>query len=250
MKNYEKLENFNQGNKVEVLSRVEQIIMITDEEKKKRREKIMELISCRRDFFIQKKDGIQNIVVPQEFRQSKKITFMAHYDVYPGSLGYNDNSSGVVALLNIMDKLPEIEFVFSDGEEIGGLGAELYAQTLFPDIVIAVDVVGVGDAIYYENTRGIDVKKLSPKDWHKNIFEIPDAIFHDAKIIAKYGVRSALIMSEYREKREHAIEDVFKYQHANVLDNRIEFISEEQIILVEEFLVSLGKNLVKESFKK
>ena len=55
------------------------------------------------------------------------IVLSAHYDAVPGSYGYNDNGMALITALKLINKLSaNVEFVFTNGEEQGGLGAEYY----------------------------------------------------------------------------------------------------------------------------
>lgn len=102
-------------------------------------------VNCDRKFFIQSylnKMGLDCPVISIEgknhlyvkfpvsqYDPSFKIkTVIAHYDVFPGSPGANDNSSSVVAMLDWAERLVNrktfhnIRMIFTDGEELGSEG--------------------------------------------------------------------------------------------------------------------------------
>ena len=93
--------------------------------------------------------GDMAVVVPA--KTGKAVVLCAHFDVFPGSLGYNDNGMSLVTLLSVLERLPEFaEVVFTNGEERGFLGARYYLERnrrrLFG--CVNLDVCGFGDAVY------------------------------------------------------------------------------------------------------
>jgi len=81
----------------------------------------------------------------------------AHYDCTPGSLGADDDASGVAAMMaaaNIMSKYSfnhTIRFIAFSGEEVGTYGSYLYARDAYKneDNIVAVlnaDMVGYADS--------------------------------------------------------------------------------------------------------
>ena len=93
---------------------------------------------------------------------------------YPNPKNYNDNTSGVVTLLEILMKLPKEErekvaFVFFDNEEKGLLGsmdfASKYGKQLSRKMVVNYDCVGDGDTFFMKYNRMMDTSKI------KEIFE-------------------------------------------------------------------------------
>lgn len=98
------------------------------------------------DFF-----SITNLIIPARV-QKDKIVLTAHYDVIPGSKGYNDNLSGVITLLLLAGEVTDnVEIVFCDKEECGYLGASYYIFKNRHELKmnINVDIVGIPGMIYY-----------------------------------------------------------------------------------------------------
>ena len=89
------------------------------------------------------------VVVPA--KTEKAVVLCAHFDVVPGSFGYNDNGMSLVTIRSVLGRLPEVaEVVFTNGEERGFLGARYYCnynrRRLFG--CVNLDVCGFGDTVY------------------------------------------------------------------------------------------------------
>ena len=82
------------------------------------------------------KYNIENIIGIHEGNYDEKKTFIlsAHYDSETKGPGADDNASGVLGLLEVMNVLSKydfdrtIKFIAFDGEEIGHLGSKLYVR--------------------------------------------------------------------------------------------------------------------------
>lgn len=116
--------------------------------------------------------------------QSEQLTFWAAYVTYFGVLflmllgpanksNANDNTSGVVTVLEIARSVPEIHrsrvcFVLFDLEEAGLIGSASYRKAHKPEtekqIVLNLDCVGDGDHIVFFPTKKLkkDRRKLNP----------------------------------------------------------------------------------------
>jgi hypothetical protein len=83
---------------------------------------------------LQETNDLTNIVARLKGTSGgKAVLLVAHYDTVPSSPGASDNSSGVATLLEILRALKagsplshDVMFLFSDGEEIGLLGAKAF----------------------------------------------------------------------------------------------------------------------------
>ncbi len=229
------------------MKRKKQILKIAHS--KDRVEAIASMIPSNRKFYIMEDNSVKNIVVPAIENIDKDITYIAHHDVVSCSYGYNDNTSGVVTLLNIISKLPFVNFVFTDKEEKGGLGIDFYLKNKKPDIVINVGVVGIGDTIFYQNTYGINLEEYIQKRF-KNIKKVENLMFHDGSIVKNYGIPTALIISYFKEQENRIVSGIFEYQHCNNKDNEIKYLNEKQIKKVENFLAELAINLKNKKYVK
>ena len=113
--------------------------------------------------FVRLDDG--TLVVPANSAdKANTIALCAHYDVVPGSLGYNDNGMSLVILLNLLDRLPDnAEVVFTNGEETGMTGARNYLDKMNvrPRACINLDVCGCFDQVYLDPMNCLEAQALS-----------------------------------------------------------------------------------------
>lgn len=89
------------------------------------------------------------VVVPAAAEEA--VVLCAHFDVVPGSLGYNDNGMSLAIILSMLNQLPDfIEVVFTNGEECGFLGARKYLRQNRKHLLgcVNLDVCGFGDTVY------------------------------------------------------------------------------------------------------
>ena len=131
------------------------------------------------------------LVVPSA---SERVTVLcAHYDAVDGSFGYNDNGMALVAALNLIHKLPaNVEVVFTNCEEQGGLGAEFYLQHTQKQVVgcVNLDVVGCFDQVYLDPMNCYAARSLTNCKQGKGMMP-----FSDAHIFARNGIRSICFSS-------------------------------------------------------
>ncbi len=89
------------------------------------------------------------VVVPAKTEEA--VVLCAHFDVVPGSLGYNDNGMSLAIILSMLNRLLDfVEVVFTDGEECGFLGARHYLRHNRKHLLgcVNLDVCGFGDTVY------------------------------------------------------------------------------------------------------
>lgn len=217
------------------MTSIKRIISITHPQKQYRRLLITQHI--KRPYTLQTQGSTTNIIIPARV-QKNKMTLTAHYDVYQGSKGYNDNSSGVVALLNIHDLVPDnVEIVFTDFEEFGGIGCELYLNLskIKPKQAINVDVVGLGNKLFYESyVGGISSKIPESLEYYKNV------PFSDSYIFRNFNIPNILLLSG--TKKETLISDIFNAQHNGPHDGDLSYISNEMIDFTSKTILNLVEN--------
>ena len=94
-------------------------------------------------------------------KTDQAVVLCAHFDVVPGSFGYNDNGMSLVTVLSVLERLPEFtEVVFTNGEERSSLGARYYGNLNRTRLLgcVNLDVCGFGDAVYCDPMRsGIEL---------------------------------------------------------------------------------------------
>ena len=112
----------------------------------------------------------RNIIIPARV-QTDKIVLCMHYDVVTGSPAYLDNTSAICMVLDARPELMQhdnVEIVFTDKEETGGIGSSLYCDNNDAKnvkLVINLDIIGHGDVIYYcyYNVHQDILQKLNEK---------------------------------------------------------------------------------------
>ncbi len=88
----------------------------------------------------------------------RRIVVGAHYDIFPGSPGANDNASGVAVALELVHRLAALDWhcgidvCFFDQEEVDQVGSAQYVKRFAGPAgfvtMIDVDVVGRGEELY------------------------------------------------------------------------------------------------------
>ena len=129
------------------------------------------------------------LVVPSA--AEKVIVLCAHYDAVPGSYGYNDNGMALVTALNLIHKLPyNVEVVFTNCEEQGGLGAEFYLHHTQKQVVgcVNLDVAGCFDQVYLDTMNCRAARSLT--NCKQGMMP-----YSDAHVFAKKGIRSVCLSS-------------------------------------------------------
>lgn len=83
-----------------------------------------------------------------------------------------DDRAGVVVLIETLKSIKatphDLYFVFTTQEEVGTRGAGTAAFSIDPEIGIAIDVTGTGDARFVENVHGVGQGSVckGPRPWH------------------------------------------------------------------------------------
>lgn len=137
-----------------------------------------------------------NILI-NEHGQYADLVLVAHYDVYTGSLGINDNTCSLAVLLNLCHNLPEnVKIVFTDKEETGMIGSSHYANTYKDKIgkVVVLDIIGYGDTLVY-GTFEEDFSFLEQYGLKRIVQVLPS----DNSTFKIHGVKVALITAAHAE---------------------------------------------------
>ena len=111
--------------------------------------------------------GVQNIIGKIEGAGSRYAVLLAcHYDTVPNSPGANDDGAGVTTLLEVMRAIKagpplknDLVFLFTDGEEIGMLGAKafMHEHSYAKDIAVVLNFEARGangPSIMFETSEG------------------------------------------------------------------------------------------------
>ena len=183
-------------------------------------------------FDSKKEYHVRNIIIPAKSGTSK-MTFMAHWDLYPGSLGYNDNSSSVSSLLKIQNYVhDDMTIVFTDFEESFGIGSQLYCDNLENqwEIIINLDVCGFGENIFID-MNGWSFDEI---DIPTNFISYEGVPFNDSHITSDNGFQSLLLVTGNSSKT--LIGDIFDLQHGGKFDNDLTKLNQPILDKVETFL--------------
>ncbi|MDP8299178.1 MAG: M28 family peptidase [Candidatus Tantalella remota] len=191
---------------------------------------------CGDNFVLQEGSNVTNIIVPAK-TQKNKITVMAHHDIYPGSAGFNDNSTGVAMLVRLVGRVKDnVELVFTDKEEFGGRGCRHYLENWArPVSAINVDVVGLDGTIFYEMYGEVKAFKIP-----KHVKYYAGVPFSDSHILRQYEVPNILMCTGLRG--DSLISDIFEAQHGGVHDADFDLISEDMLVDVFQTLLMMVGN--------
>lgn len=212
--------------------------VITIGDSKNRFDEVIKQISeITSDYFIQTSlTGVKNIVVPS--KKAPKVLLVAHHDIVSGSKGYNDNGSGIAILLECIkyikkNNIDDVEIVFTDKEEIGGIGMENYIRQyrhrISDAFAINVDVCGLGDTIFYQR-YSTDKKIDLPEE---NEMVVP---FSDSYILDEYHIPNVLFITGNNNKQK-LIGEIFEHQHNGKLDNKIEELNDAIMLKVRDLII-------------
>lgn len=164
------------------------------------------------------------LVVPSA--AEKVIVLCAHFDAVDGSYGYNDNGMALVTALKLLHKLPaNVEFLFTNCEEQGGLGAEYYLTHTQKQIIgcVNLDVVGCFNQVYLDPMNYFAAKSLT--DCKQGMMP-----YSDAHVFARNGIRSICFSSGPAEcDFRHGIMQICSTLHNNRNDNNFALLNFEMI---------------------
>ena len=184
--------------------------------------------------------SVRNIIIPAT--NAPKILLVAHHDVIKGSKGYNDNGSGVAISLNILkyviqNNITNVEFLFSDKEEFGGIGIRHYLENnikrLDKTFGINLDVCGLGDTIFFKRY----ITKRSIKLPSENELDVP---FSDSYVLQQFNVENVLFITGIDDKTK-LISYIFEHQHNGHLDNKIEELNDTIMQKVYDLVIDIIK---------
>jgi len=132
------------------------------------------------------------------------LVFTAHHDITGNSEGANDNSASVINLIALKILRPEANIAFTDGEEIGGVGAKQLAKninSIFPDTtsILNLELTGLGGKRFFLGKSRGRIQYISEfikdMDKFKGMHPIPEVNtpFNDSVIFNRYEIDSVVI---------------------------------------------------------
>ena len=115
---------------------------------------------------------------------NSSLCFTAHHDITGASAAANDNSASVINMIALKMNRPDANIVFTDGEEVGGIGAELFAKQLsigpMPHLqaILNLELTGLGGKRFFiENIEKPSSNNfISNQEWFRSNPEIASAL--------------------------------------------------------------------------
>lgn len=136
---------------------------------------------------------------------NSSLCFTAHHDITGASEGANDNSASVINMIALKMNRPEANIVFLDGEEVGGIGSNLFAKDMkdggFPKIksILNLELTGLGGKRFFIEKQENSVISKLIKEMHQFDFDkgipIPEITppFNDAVIFREHNIDAITI---------------------------------------------------------
>lgn len=222
----------------------EQVLGFSTSSTNKRREYIInDLKRNGIPYELQDLEGFEgsNIVVKLgSTNEENKITVLgAHYDVFNGSKGMNDNGVAVVTLLEWIKTNPlagsnkSAEVVFFDKEETGMIGSSVYAEKNKNRIEKAIifDIIGYGDRLVYGTNSNKIAESLAD---FEDVYDIVHMLPSDNLGFDYLDIPTALITAAHDEDLEEIAESMYSLKpsakfyssfHNRVNDDKIDILN-------------------------
>ena len=163
-----------------------------------------------------------------------KVVLCAHFEAVPGSFGYNDNGMSIVAILGILDRLPNnVEVVFTNGEETGFTGAMEYIRSRGKQVshCINLDVCGYGDTVYLDKMNST---------FADGVDAVPGNMpCTDGMVFQEYGIESVCLSTSKGSNFHKGIHDIWQTIHNNTFDNRLDILNFELVPKVQNTVEKL-----------
>ena len=203
----------------------------------------------RKDLRYESDDDVVNLVVGDP--ENSLVTVCAHYDVVPGSNGYNDNGSSCAVLIGLCERFagdPNFCFVFLGREETGFYGSRLHFSQFHPYLTVNLDVIGGGENIVFHSNAVDNPLSHLLHDLLRDLALDDGAIptdflpVCDTNMIMRQGLDVITFSAfpdkdaDYIRKTGHlACSEVIKYMHCGIYDD-LDHISLQTMEKVEKLL--------------
>lgn len=199
--------------------------------------------------------NIINCIVKAKNRSNGIISITAHYDLYPGSTGLNDNATGIVAALLVLEQIKDkpqfdnVEICFTDHEETGGQGAKHYIKSMEEKNIkiianINLDVVGLPGSLFFEDTNMMRYEFPSISNHLVDggfALNLPNIPFNDSHIFRTYRIPSILLISG--SSKQDVITEIFLNEHCGVHDGDETQLSNTMIFAASNAAIEICKEL-------
>lgn len=189
-------------------------------------------------------DGSKNVIVPMT-EESDYILLVAHYDLFEGSTGINDNTASIATLIKVIKhfkgkKSLPFKVLFPDKEETGMGGSAEFIKKHRKEInfAIVLDIIGYGDTLvsgsknsdlfsFLESYDIKTIKTILPSDnLMFNLYQV-----HNTLIVATHK-EDIITMKDYNGELIYSLTSSPKFYesfHNRAMDGKIEVINFELI---------------------
>lgn len=211
----------------------------------------------RKDLRYESDDNAVNLVVGDP--ENSLVTICAHYDVVPGSMGYNDNGSSCAVLIGLCERHvgdPNFCFVFLGREESGFYGSALHFSKYRPHLTINLDVIGDGENIVFHNNAvegplryplNAMLEQMALERGAIRTDRLPvcdtDMIIHHGLDVITFSAFPDKDADYIRKTGHLACSEVIKYMHCGVYDD-LEYVSLETMekveLLLDDFIIAFN----------
>lgn len=232
------------------MSKIKELVLdLTVLDLSKRFEQLCKVLKINKlSYMIEEKCNAKNIIVSlgREDRAAgnKIIVLGAHYDVYPRSLGFNDNTASVAMLIEFAKSYKgnkAIDIVFFDKEESGMIGSYNYSLDHKDEINYAIifDIIAFGDTLvassYFASLKDLVYKELditslvSPLPSDNFMFDtnkVPSVLITATESKDLYNLTDKIIVIDDEVSYSLAYDSSFyKTFHGRELDNDITILN-------------------------
>lgn len=185
-----------------------------------------------------------------------EYVYGAHYDVWPGCPGANDNGASVVCLIQLAIRLSKVGFsgplmiVLFDKEEPcfrnqsqGGsyqLGEKLAARGVQPSMFVVLDVIGYGDTLFYaEGSSDEMADRIAGISPGLRCRQTPGS---DDVLLGKAGIDSVLLCVLPEYEIDSYYPETWSFLHTK--DDNTDTVKAESVEWVGQILESLTQDLI------
>lgn len=197
-------------------------------------------------------DGVRNVIVSMTDKEDY-LLLVAHYDLFPGSTGINDNTASIAVLINVIlsiqangNKTLPFKVLFPDKEESGMVGSSEYINRHGEHIIGAfvLDIVGYGDTLVHGSVKNEAFDFLTKY----NIIPVDTILPSDNLIFNANAIPNTLIVATHKEdilsnnKGGHRLSVYPKFYesfHNRAMDGNIEVINFELISHLRDSIVDM-----------
>ena len=176
-------------------------------------------------------------------RGQSPLALMAHHDIVnPRSDNANDNSASIINLIALKLLRPEVELIFTDGEEVGGWGARRWAGLVQeglrsrPEWVLNLELTGKGgESFFIGDDKEGPLKGYLVGEHGAATLRVP---FNDSVVLRREGIDSCVINPLPID--ENGRFETWRLARCHSLQDTVDEVSTEDMrLFVERVLVPI-----------